>query len=102
LATQRVRAELPGGAVVWVEATHVSDDPEAEVAAVDVSEVLKLDQVSKVIAGLAELVRTGIAEAKPTKATAEFALDVSLESGQLTALWVKGTGKASIKVTLEW
>lgn len=36
------------------------------------------------------------------KASVEFGVEVGLESGQLTALLVKGTGKANLKITLEW
>ena len=101
MATERVRAALPGGAIVWVEAVSVGRDKEREVA-LDLSKALPLDGVSKVIGGLARLVHSGIEEIKPKKTTAEFSLEVSLESGQLTALWVKGSGNASIKLTLEW
>jgi hypothetical protein len=101
LATERVRAELPGGAIVWVEATTVARDKEREVS-LDLSSALPLDEVSKVISGLAKLVHSGIEDLKPQKTTAEFSLEVVLESGQLTALWVKGSGNASIKITLEW
>ena len=104
MATERVRAELPGGAIVWVEATTVARDKEREVS-LDLSKALPLGEVSKAISGLAALVHSGIsgiAELKPQKTTAEFSLEVGLESGQLTALWVKGSGNASIKITLEW
>jgi len=84
-----------------VEAAAVGGDTEREVS-LDLSKALPLDQVSRVIAGLARLVHSGIEELKPKKTTAEFALELSLESGQLTALWVKGSGNASIKLTLEW
>jgi hypothetical protein len=39
---------------------------------------------------------------EPQKATVELGFEVGAESGQLTALLVKGSGKANIKVTLEW
>jgi hypothetical protein len=101
MSTERVRATLPGGAIVWVEAATVGADKEREVT-LDLSKALPLDGVSKVIAGLAKLVHSGIEDLKPKKTTAEFSLEISLESGQLTALWVKGSGNASIKLTLEW
>lgn len=101
MATERVRAELPGGTIVWVEATTVALDKEKEVS-LDLDKALPLSEISKVISGLATLVHSGIEELKPQKTTAEFSLEVGLESGQLTALWVKGSGNASIKVTLEW
>ena len=101
MATERVKAQLPGGAIVWVEATSVSNDKEREVSS-DLSKALPLSEVSEVIGGLSELVHSGIEKFKPKKTTAEFSLEVAVESGQLTALWVKGSGNASIKITLEW
>jgi hypothetical protein len=39
---------------------------------------------------------------RPDRGTVEFGIDVGVESGALTALVVKGTGTATLKVTLEW
>jgi Trypsin-co-occurring domain 1 len=105
--TRRVRATLPGGASVWVEATDLSggtlDDSEREVSALDdLKKSFQLDQLGPVISGLAQLVHAGVIDTKPSKSTVEFSLEVGIESGQLTALLVKGTGNAGIKVTLEW
>jgi hypothetical protein len=38
----------------------------------------------------------------PSKATAEFGIELGIESGQLTALICKGSGKANLKISLEW
>jgi hypothetical protein len=38
----------------------------------------------------------------PNKASIELGVDVGVESGQLTALLVKGSGNATLKITLEW
>lgn len=80
----RVLAELRGGAMVWVEATAIATDKamvsasaakradgEAEVLG-DLSDALRLDAVSKVITGLAQLVHSGVEALKPSKTTAEF------------------------------
>ena len=39
---------------------------------------------------------------RASKTTVEFGLELGVESGELTALLVKGTGNASFKLTLEW
>lgn len=36
------------------------------------------------------------------KTSLEFGIELSVESGQLTSIIVKGSGKANLKVTLEW
>lgn len=41
-------------------------------------------------------------EVQPSKATAEFGIEVGFEPGNVTALLVKGSGKANLKITLEW
>ncbi|MET7989727.1 CU044_2847 family protein [Amycolatopsis sp. NPDC005232] len=49
-----------------------------------------------------EAVTAGLTKVKPTKVTIEFGCEVGLESGKLTAILVKGTAKANLKVTMEW
>jgi hypothetical protein len=39
---------------------------------------------------------------KPSKATVEFGVEISAESGNLTTLIVKGGGKVHLNITLEW
>ncbi len=43
-----------------------------------------------------------VQEAKPDKASIKFGLEVTLESGKLTTLLVKGSGKGNLEITLEW
>jgi hypothetical protein len=63
---------------------------------------LQFDNITNVIKEISSKLLTSIKEAKPKKATVEFGLAVGVESGRLTALWVKGQGTAHINVTLEW
>ena len=96
--TQNVRVCLPNGANIWVEAKSLGPR-EADTAGFEgLTEALSLDAVRHAIEGVAALVRETIEKAKPDKASVEF----GLESGQLTALWVKGSGKANLKITLSW
>jgi hypothetical protein len=37
-----------------------------------------------------------------SKIAVKFGLEIGIESGGLTALIVKGTGKANLEITLEW
>jgi hypothetical protein len=100
--TQNVRVCLPNGTNIWVEAKQLGPR-EADAAALEgLTEALSLDAVRRAIEGVAALVRETIDQAKPDKASVEFGLELGLESGQLTALWVKGSGKANLKVTLSW
>ncbi|UQU68187.1 hypothetical protein COUCH_18720 [Couchioplanes caeruleus] len=60
------------------------------------------DGFTEALSKIATSVRAGLDRVQPSRATVEFGLDVSMESGQATALIVKGTGSAHVTVTLEW
>ena len=100
-------------------AVKLSDDPEAPRVYFEVSgssgevEGAQYDQpVSRVdyhlgeicdpISQLAAGIGKGLAQLKAAKTTIEFGVEVAAEAGQLTALIVKGSGKANLKVTVEW
>lgn len=65
-------------------------------------EVLPFDEVSGAIESIAKAVMKPLQKIKPTKASVELGVAIGLEAGQLTALIVKGTGTANLKITLEW
>ena len=60
------------------------------------------DAVFQSIGELAKKFNKVLDEAKPKSASIKFGVELGYESGQLTALIVKGTGKANLEITLEW
>ncbi len=91
-----VKAKLPNGAYIHIETTLLDGEE-------DVSFTLPaFKEVTEVIEGIAESVVTSLEKVKPQKASVEFGLEVALESGKLSALLVKGSGTANLKITLEW
>jgi hypothetical protein len=100
--SRKVPVRLPNGAAIWVEVEPVGSREEDVVAMEGLGEALTIDGVREAIEGVAALVREAMEKAKPDKASVELGLELALESGKLTALWVKGTGKANLKVTLSW
>lgn len=92
-----VKVDLGDGRIVAVEAHNVS--PEKPVG---IGDVLSFDGVSNSIEAIAERMTAALDRVRPDKAVVEFGVDVGVESGALTALVVKGTGTATLKVTLEW
>ena len=60
------------------------------------------DAIGKTIESLAKELGQTFEVVKPTKAAVKFGLEVAVESGQLTALLVKGSGKANLEISLEW
>ena len=94
--TEIVRATLANGAIASVQATALGGE---ESVAFNLP---SFDDVSNSIEAIAESLGTAIQRAKPKKATVEFGVEIAYESGQLTALMVKGTENANLKITLEW
>lgn len=93
---------LPNNTHIRVEATPVKRSGDSDVSFEAVKEALAIDNIQGAIEGIAQTVLGGLRAVAPDKAVVEFGLEIGLESGKLTALWVKGTGKANLKVTMEW
>ena len=96
---QVVKAKLADGTVVQLEARTVGTRQE-DVSAL--GKVLDFEGVVGAVESISSAMTRALSRAKPDKATVEFGIDVGVESGGLTALLVKGTGTATLTVTLEW
>ena len=83
--------------VIRIEVSRVAGGEE-EVA----STFPDVTELTRAIEGIARTVKDAIDRVKPDKASVEFGIEVGVESGGLTAILVKGSGKANLKVTLEW
>jgi hypothetical protein len=94
--TEIIKTELANGTILHIQATALGG--EEEVGFVWPS----FKEITDAIEGIAESVVTTLQKVKPKKASVEFGLEVALESGQLTALLVKGSGTSNLKITLEW
>jgi hypothetical protein len=68
----------------------------------DTGIVAKLSTITSSIEHVSRDVLGAIRRAGPSKATVELGFGLAVESGQVVALFGKGKGEASIKVTLEW
>ena len=97
---QIVKTKLPNGAVIHVEAARLGSK-EQDVA-FDPRKALNFEGVANSLEGISDAIVLSLQKLKPHKATVEFGLQIGVESGQLTALIVKGSGTANLKITLEW
>jgi hypothetical protein len=95
---QIVKAEVGGGRTIQLEA-RTAGSPEADVG---IGKVRSFQDVVADIESIADGFTEALKRVKPQKAALEFGVDIGVESGALTALIVKGTGTATLKVTLEW
>jgi hypothetical protein len=60
------------------------------------------DKITAMIFDVAEGIGNGLKAAKATKASVELGLEFGLQEGKLVALIARGSGKANLKVKLEW
>jgi len=95
--TENIKAVLSNGATLHIETVMLGGEERAAAQGLP-----SFKNVTDAIEGIADSVVTTLKKVKPGAASVEFGLEIGLESGQLTALLVKGTGTASLKITLEW
>jgi Trypsin-co-occurring domain 1 len=90
-----VPVELPNGAIANFEVTTSGRE--------DVNFSSKqFKPVADAIEGVVQMIAAPLQKVKPKKASVKFGMEMALESGQLTAIIVKGSGKANLEITLEW
>jgi len=93
--SETVPVQLPNGATIKFEVSNtgredVSFDPK------------QFQPVADAIEGVVQMIATPIQKVRPKKATVKFGMELAIESGQLTAIIVKGSGKGNLEITLEW
>jgi hypothetical protein len=93
--SQTVPIQLANGATARIEVAStgredVSFDPKS------------FQPVADAIEGIVQMIAEPVKKVRPKKASVKFGLEMAVESGQLTAILVKGSGKANLEITLEW
>jgi hypothetical protein len=94
--TEKVEVKFANGATAYFETSAVGGEEEVAF------DIRSFEGVLDAIEGVSQSVLAAVGKVKPSKASVEFGVEVAMESGQLTALIVKGEGKANLKITLEW
>jgi hypothetical protein len=92
-----VPVTLENGMVIHIEARDLGGT--RKVGAFDNK---AFSELTGSIEAIAVAFRDSLAKIQPRKASVEFGIEVGIEAGQLTALICKGSGKANLKVSLEW
>jgi Trypsin-co-occurring domain 1 len=94
-----ISVELSDGTFIKVEATPIGEQRVAFQSRPfrEVTNAVK-SIASELAVTLKEINQT----AQPDKISVKLGLEIAVESGQLTALLVKGAGKANLEITMEW
>jgi hypothetical protein len=91
--------KLSDGKIVEVEITPIGEQPVS-------AETRVFQQATGIIKSIAEDVAGTLKDisetVKPDKFSVKLGLQIGVESGELTALIVKGTGTANLEITMEW
>ena len=94
--TKVIPLKLEDGLVVYVESTVLPGDKDVAFSA------LPFDDFTKVIGKVTTSILNALKKVSPDKTNIELGFQVSVKSGKLSSVLVQGSGKANIKVTLEW
>jgi hypothetical protein len=99
-STTLVPLELSDGTIIKVEARISGEHRVSSIPKQSLKKALR--QVKSLSLDLADSLNEIRKEVHSTKATVEFGLEMSLETGALTTLLAKGSGKTNVEITLEW
>ena len=69
---------------------------------VGILDAIPFEQVIEIMGEVAQGIGNTLGKAKPTKASVELGVEFGLENGQLVGLIARGSGKANLKISLEW
>lgn len=93
--SETVPVQLPNGAIVKVEVASTGRE--------DVGfDVKQFQPVADAIEGMVQMIAAPIQKVKPKKASVKLGMELAIESGQLTAVIVRGSGKGNLEILLEW
>lgn len=89
-------AKLPNNMVVLVQPVNAGGREQV------VSGDLSFEGVTDAVQGIAQSIVAIWEKVKPDRATVEFGVQIALQSGKLTAMFVQGSGSADLRITMEW
>jgi len=92
-----VKSDLGEGRVVLVEARRSGGEED-----IGIRDMLSFSGVEESIVTVSQRVFSALERVAPKSASVEFGIDVTVEAGALTGLLAKGSGGATLKVTLNW
>lgn len=97
--TKIIPVELSDGTIVKIEARPIGEQRVGFQSRPFREATAAIRSIAYEIAGTLQNVQQ---EIKPDKISVKLGLEVAIESGQLTALIVKGASKANFEITMEW
>lgn len=90
-----IPVQLEDGSIISVEATPIG---EQQVALL----IIPFKDIKASIVSVSSEIAAALKQVQPDKASVKFGFEIAIKEGELTALLVKGAGKANLEITLEW
>ncbi len=97
--TKIIPLKLADGTIIKVEVTPIGEQPVSSETRVFQQATTIIKSIAEDVAGTLQKINQTV---KPDKFSVKLGLQIGVESGELTALIVKGTGTANLEVTMEW
>ena len=94
---QKIKLEGEGERQIYLEVLNRGGPRE-----VGVLDAIPFEQISDLLGEIAQRIGDTLERTRPNKACVELGVEFGLENGQLVALIARGSGKANLKVSLEW
>ena len=63
---------------------------------------IPFQQITDLLGDVADHLGSTLRRTRPSKASIELGVEFGLENGQLVALIARGSGKANLKIAMEW
>jgi hypothetical protein len=95
LDTIPVKVQINNGTIIRLEVVSTGREDVA-------INIRPFEEVTDALEGIVQTLAGVLQKVAPTKASVKFGVEVALEAGHLTAVIVKGSGKANLDITLEW
>ena len=89
---KRIPVKLPNGTAIKVEITETGRENVS-------SSTFSFEGVTDALEGITQAVSETLEKVKPNKATVKFGMELSVDSGVLTAVIVKGSSKANLEIS---
>ncbi len=94
--TETVEVSLDDGTTFYIQAKTPVDEMNVGIKAAS------FEKVTQAIEGVARKLSDIWKKVEPSRASVEFGVEFTLESGDIMALLVENSTTASMKITLEW
>ena len=94
---QRIELPSEGNGQVFLEVLQKGGREE-----VGLLDSVPFDQVTEVLGEIASGIQQTLEKAAPKRASVELGVEFGIKNGHLVALIARGSGKANLKIGLEW